>query len=289
MLETIKSFFTFLSENPFVKSLFTIALYALLTYISVKITKMLFNKVQARYAKASTQLLFIRHAVVGLLICIGIFSMTYQITALRPLVLSLLTSSSVIAVAVAFAAQEAVANIVSGIFLTIFRPFTIGDRINLQGQGITGFVEDINMRQTTIKTLENSRIIVPNSIINSELIENYNLNDEAICTFLEIGISYESDLSLATKIIEEEVVSHPSFIDSRTPEQKKKNAPKAKANVVALADSSVNLKIGVWTESPGVAYDTCSDLRKSIKARFAQEGIEIPYPHMVVELSKEDQ
>ena len=287
ILETYKAVLAFFEDNPYMRTLLLVLIYGLATAIAVRITNALFRRLIAKSAKKITQLTFLKHAVVTIVILIGAFNMAYQVQSLRSLLVSLLATSSVIAVAVAFASQEAVANIVSGIFLTIFAPFTIGDRIRLPEKGVTGFVEDINLRHTVVRTIEHSRIVLPNSVVNSAVLENYNLKSGPVCTYMDIGISYESSIDKAGAIIADEVVRHPKYMDGRTKEERAAGAPAVAPVVTALGDFSVTLTVGVWAESPGAAYTLCGDLRKSIKERFEREDIVIPYPHTVVTIEKE--
>ncbi len=277
----------FFEDNTYMRTLLVVLIYGLVTAAAVRVTTALFRRLIARSAKKITQLTFIQHSVVTIIILLGAFNMAYQIESLRSLLVSLLATSSVIAVAVAFASQEAVANIVSGVFLTIFAPFTIGDRIRLPEKDITGFVEDINLRHTVIRTIEHSRIVLPNSVVNSAVLENFNLTSGPICTFLDIGISYESSIDKASAIIADEVTRHPKYMDGRTKEERAAGVPAVSPVVTVLGDFAVTLQVGVWAENPGAAYTMCGDLRKSIKERFEREGVEIPYPHTVVKIEKE--
>ncbi|HWQ51848.1 MAG TPA: mechanosensitive ion channel domain-containing protein [Terriglobales bacterium] len=287
-MEQIAAVRAFFEANLYMRILLIAVIYGLVTAVAVRVTNALFRRLIARSAKKATQFTFMHHAAVTLIIALGAFNMAYQVEALRSLLVSLLATSSVIAVAVAFASQEAVANIVSGIFLTIFAPFTIGDRIRLPEKNITGFVEDINLRHTVIRTLEHSRVILPNSVMNSAVLENYSLKGGPVCASLEIGISYESSIDKASAIIAQEVARHPKYVDVRTKEALAAGAPAVTPVVTALGDFAVTLTVGVWAENPGAVYAACGDLRKSIKERFEREGVVIPYPHTVVKIEKEE-
>ena len=93
------------------------------------------------------------------------------------------------------------------------KPFRIGDKIKFIGKDVSGTVEDITMRHTVVRTFENKRIIIPNSIVSVDIIENAHITEEKVCRFLEIGISYDSDVNKAITIIQEEVQRHPDFFE----------------------------------------------------------------------------
>ena len=202
----------------------------------------------------------------------------YTIPALRSLGLTLLASAGIFAAVLGFASQHAFANIISGIFIVIFKPFRVGDRIKVGSQNY-GVVEDITLRHTIIRSFENQRLVIPNSNISNEVIINDHIGDQKVCRFVEIGISYDSDVDLAMKIMVEEALSHPSCIDNRTDEQKENGDPIVAIKVIGYGDSSVNLRAYVWADAPMKAVQMNFDLNKSIKKRFDAEGVEIPFPY----------
>lgn len=227
----------------------------------------------------TTRYNFIMHLVNALIYIGGIGVAVYMIPSLRSLSLSFFAGSGVLAVVIGFASQQALGNLVSGTFIAIFKPFRIGDRIKMMGKEVTGVVEDITLRHTIIRTYENKRIIVPNSLMSTEIIENSNLIDAKVCKFLEIGISYDSDINKAIDIMRAEAERHPKIMDNRDEEQKAAGQPMIVVRVLGFGDSSVNLRAWVWAEDQPTAFEVACDLHKSIKERFDQEGIEIPFPH----------
>ena len=108
---------------------------------------------------------------------------------------------------------------VSGMFLSFFRPFKIGDRINLMEKNIAGIVEDISLRHTVIRTFENNRVIVPNSVVNMEILENANFEEDKVCRFLDISVGYNSDIEKAMDIIASAGAQSQKFYDNRSQEE----------------------------------------------------------------------
>jgi small-conductance mechanosensitive channel len=196
---------------------------------------------------------------------------------LRVLASSLLAGAGILAVSVGFASQHDLSNIISGVFVIIFKPFRVNDRVNLRE--LRGIVEDITLRHTVIRDFENKRIIIPNSLISDEILINSNYGDERICKWVEIGISYDSNVEKAKTIIKEEILKHPLHIDPRTPEQLEEGEELAPVRIVGFGDSSVNLRGWAWANSPLDAFKMECELFELIKQRFDNEGIEIPFPH----------
>ena len=145
-----------------------------------------------------------------------------------------------------------------------------------------GIVEDITLRHTVIINFENKRIIVPNSVISAETIVNDNIEDSKVCRYIEIGISYDSDVDLALKIMEEEGAKHPDCIDARTEEQITAGEHKVNTRLLTFGDFSVNLRAYVWSNDPTKVYQMHSDINRAIKKRFDNEGIEIPFPYRTI-------
>jgi small conductance mechanosensitive channel len=224
---------------------------------------------------------FLSHFIVGFIYLLGFFVAVYTIPALRTAAVSMLAGAGVLALILGFAAQQAFSNIVSGVFLAIFKPISVGDRVKI-GALVGGVVEDITLRHTVIRTFENKRLIIPNSKLSEEVIENANYGDNKVCRFIEIGVSYDSNLDLAMKIIREEAEAHPLLYDNRTKKEKDAEDSVVEVRVIGFSDSSVNLKGWAWTKTPEDAFKMGCDLNKSIKERFDREGIEIPFPYRTV-------
>ena len=196
-------------------------------------------------------------------------------------------SAGIIAVVVGFAAQEAMGNFVNGILITTFKPFKIGDLVKVDNGEYVGYIVDISLRDTVIQTYENTRVIIPNSTMNKAVLENVSRNDDTKGNFLELGISYESDVDKAMKIIQEEVQKHPHFQDPRTAEEKAKNVPPVIVRLVDFQDSSIILRTTIYSISNAQGFAMLCDLRLSIKKRFDQEGIDFPYPHRTIHFKNE--
>jgi small-conductance mechanosensitive channel len=147
---------------------------------------------------------------------------------------------------------------------------------------LRGIVEDINLRHTIIRNFENQRIIIPNSIISNEILINSNYTDDKLCKFINVGISYNSDVDRAKEIMNEEVQNHHLNIDVRSEEDIDSGVPRVMVRVVMLGESSVNLRAWAWASDPQNAFIMECDLLESIKKRFDKEGIVIPFPQRTI-------
>jgi small-conductance mechanosensitive channel len=229
---------------------------------------------------------FIKNALNAIILIIALFIIFYTIPAFRALGATMLASAGIVAAIAAFASQHALANIVSGVFIVIFKPFRVDDIVFI-GTDVKGKIEDITLRHTVIRNFENRRVIIPNSTISSETIVNSNLVEEKICVHLEVGISYDSDISKAMSIMRTLAEKHSMCIDNREPEKKAKNKPIVIVRVLALADFSVNLRAWVWANNADDAFVMKCDLLKQVKEEFDRQGIEIPFPHHTLVYKKD--
>ncbi|WP_245970344.1 mechanosensitive ion channel family protein [Pseudochryseolinea flava] len=226
---------------------------------------------------------FLKNAVEFIIYVIALIVIFNSIPKLRAYGTALFAGAGVLAAIVGFASQSAFSNIVSGVFIVIFRPFSVGDRVQV-GQLYTGDVEDITLRHTVIKDFENRRIVIPNAVINNETIINSSLSHEKICTFLEIGVSFDADVDKAMSIMQEEALNHPFCQDNRTFEETAEGKPKVVVRMLGLTETAVRLRASIWATNPSDAFEMRCDLFKSIKARFDAEGISLAFPQRVVYL-----
>ena len=229
---------------------------------------------------------FIKNAASLIIFTLAVFLIIYSIPELRSLGTTLLASAGIATAVLAFASQAALSNIISGVFIVIFKPFRVDDIIRLDDTK-SGVVEDITLRHTVIKDFQNQRIIVPNAVISAQTIVNAHIGDSRFKRQIFFGISYDSNIDLAFKIMTEEAEKHPLCIDGRKPEELEVDWPKVKCRVIGFGDSSVNLRMDAWSNSPEESWALFCDLNKSIKERFDAEGIEIPFPYRTVVYKKD--
>jgi len=216
---------------------------------------------------------FIGNAMNFIIFIVAVIIIFYQIPELKQFGVGIFASAGILAAIVGFASQSAFSNIVSGIFIVLFKPFRVGDHIIVNNNNM-GEVEDITLRHTVIKNYENRRIVIPNSIISNDTIINSSLEEEKTCMHVFMSISYDSNIDLAMKIMQEEAKKHPFFVDNRDEEAIKKDTPAVITRLISFGDSSVNLRAQVWAETPMDGFTMKCDLHKSIKERFDKRSEE---------------
>jgi small conductance mechanosensitive channel len=272
-------------------TIFRIAIVVGLMLLALVLVKVLMNRFIRRSSinlrLDATRLNFFRNALNGIIFLIGTISIIYLIPPLRAISTTLLASAGIFAAVLGFASQQAFSNIISGIFVVISRPFRVGDVIRVGRDGsnsneLIGTVEDITLRHTVIRDFQNRRIVIPNSVINMEVVTNNNIIDERVRRHINVTISYESDLEKAISIMQEESKKHPYYIDARTRQEIASNIPEVDVKVVSLSENGLQLRAYVWSNNFDQGWDLFCDLNRSIAERFRAEGIEIAYPHRVI-------
>lgn len=258
-----------------------------LTFV-IRRTIIVFIKRQSKKMNVDpTNFSFIKNSISFIIFTAGLIAIFYITPSLNSISKALFAGAGVLAAIIGFASQKAFSNIISGIFILIFRPFRVTDVIEI-GSFHKGIVEEITLRHTIIRNYENRRVIIPNSIISEETIVNSNIIEKKIKKFVEFDISYESDIDLAKKIIYEEAVNHPLIYDNRTEDEVKSDKPIVVIRVIRLGEYSITIRAYIWAGNNDDAFILNCDMNESVKKRFDKEGIVIPYPHRtIVHKSKE--
>lgn len=229
-----------------------------------------------------TKFVFLKNSVWLIVFSIAIILILFYTPGLDNVGKGLFAGAGIIAAAIGFAAQKVFSNILSGIFILIFRPFRVFDTVEIHSDKLKGVVEEITLRHTVIRDYEHRRIIIPNSHISETTLINSSIVENKVRKLIEIGISYDSDIDKAKQIIADEILKHPLCMDKRTEKEKKENIPIVPVRIIELADFSIIIRAYAWASSNDNAFSLQCDVFESIKKRFDKEGIEIPFPYRTV-------
>lgn len=166
--------------------------------------------------------------------------------------------------AIGLALQGSLANFAAGFLMIIFRPFKVGDFI--EGAGVAGVVEAIQIFTTTMKTGDNKIIIVPNAKLSGDNIVNYSAQTRRRVD-MTVGVAYDAELSKVRDVLKD-IISKESRVHAD---------PEPLIAVAELADNSVNFVVRVWTDT-GDYWGVKFAMTETIKNRFDEAGIGIPFP-----------
>ncbi len=204
----------------------------------------------------------------------------------------ILAGIGVMGIVLGFAVAPIVSGYLSGFFILSDRPYEIGDRVEVLGTDppIKGYIEDVAIRFTRIKTLDNNILTVPNEGMLQKVLINYTTQDTRTRVDMPIGISYESDLDKAIKIIEEvakeadDVLRRGEMniggIDYRL-------APKVLID--GYGSSSIDLLLLIWVKDPFHLKAIKSHIYLRVFEEFKKNNIVIPYPHRKVIIEEKEE
>ena len=163
-----------------------------------------------------------------------------------------------------FALQGTLSNFAAGIMILIYQPYDVGDLIDVGGT--FGKVEEMTIVSTTLRKLDNQKVVIPNNKIWGDIITNITGTSKRRID-LVFGIGYNDDIAKAQKILEDILASHESILKE----------PEPVVKVHELGDSSVNFVVRPWVETDNY-WDVYWDITRAVKERFDAEGVSIPFP-----------
>jgi len=241
-------------------SLLTAVLILIITLVAVRIASTQLRRLfKEKIAREKLELMV-------KIVKYGIFliSVLWILSVLGVELSGLVVAGGVVAIAVGFASQSIIGNLISGLFLMGERPVKIGDFVEISGN--LGVVEDISVISTTITTLDGVSIRIPNEAVFTSSIKNY--NSYVVRRFeYRIGISYTDDADLAKRIITGIADDHPLVLVNPAPH----------IYVDDLADNSVDIVVRLWATS-AEWWTVRTELLWKIKIALDEAGITIPLP-----------
>jgi MscS family membrane protein len=208
--------------------------------------------------------------LVGLLIILDHFGFNIS---------TLLAAVGIGGLALSLAAQDTIANMISGVIILIDQPFRAGDRIEIQELNTWGDVVSIGLRSTRIRTLDNRLVIVPNAGISNNQVVNYTFPDPRYRIQTQIGVAYGTDLRMVREVITESLKGVEGVI------------PDMPVDILFMefGDSDMVLRVRWWIESYIDARRSTDRVNEAVYIALEQAGIEMPNPVMTVELKNLDQ
>ena len=212
-----------------------------------------------------------------LIVILALFVYVSLVPDLRALFGTMVAGAGITALIIGFAAKSTMANLISGLSLAIYRPVRIGDTVTIENE--YGTVEEITLRHTIVITWENKRLIIPNSKLDEMTLINYSIIDPRMMCRVELGVSYDTDIDLARRLILDEVGKCP-FID-------KDAADEPVVRVISHGDFSIGLRVYVWVKTVNDMWSARFWLLENIKKHFDKEGVEIPFPYRTVVYKKD--
>lgn len=252
-----------------VKTLIYIAIVIATSVILFQVCNFLFKKSKKLHIKFFGSLIKVIICIAGIVLILNLFPSYQKFSD------TILTSSSLLVVVLGFAFQTSLSDVIAGIFISVFKPFEVNDRVILKTENISGIVETISIRHVVIRTFTNSRLVVPNHIANEEIIENNHIEDTRSANFLDVSVDYDCNLEKAKQILKECIENHPDTINP----DGEKTKDYTYVFTRELGDNGIFLRANVWTKDVESNFKACSEIRDELLKRYKEENIKIPYPH----------
>ena len=184
-------------------------------------------------------------------------------------IITVLGAASIVGVAVGFASQASLSNIISGLFLVGERQINLGDTIDIQG--IRGSVDAINLLSVQLRMPDNTLVRVPNEMIIKTPVSNLTRYDTRRCD-IELSVDYKTSFDHLLEVIHRLLDENPMCLDDPAPT----------ILFTGFGNSSIDFKIGAWCKTENF-QDFRMNLAKSIKRELDKEGISMPFPIRSVE------
>jgi small conductance mechanosensitive channel len=254
-----------MSEEGGIYWLINILKFLAIIFIAMFISKLLSKGARRalEHSPSNSQLLndFIANIIHKVVMLIGVL---VALAALDVNVGPIMAMVGAAGFVVAFALQGTLSNFASGLMIMLYRPYDIGDVVDVAG--IIGTVESMTLVSTSIVTADNRLMVVPNNSIWGNIITNVTHSDTRRVD-MTFGIGYDDSIEQAQKVMEEILSKHPLVLKDPAPTIK----------VSELADSSVNFICRPWVKTADY-WTVLWEVTRTVKERFDEEGISIPYP-----------
>ena len=203
----------------------------------------------------------LRRAARVIIIIFALLAFAKQYGLLDELTSTLLTNSALIVAVIGFLLQNTLKNILAGALLLSSETFKIGDRIRLPNEKITGTIELINMRHTTIALPTNEQAIIPNSLLNDAIVINNDLHGQETSYPLIITLSIKEDLEKARTLVREVITNHPNVLNKQD-----------ETIFTSLTNSTIELKTMIETKDIQTSFSTISELRLQVVQSLKENG-----------------
>ncbi|WGW04906.1 mechanosensitive ion channel family protein [Tropicibacter oceani] len=202
-----------------------------------------------------------------------IFALLFVLNTFGVQTTSIIAALGAAGLAIGLALQGTLSNVAAGVMLIVFRPIKIGDFVQVAGE--MGTVKDITLNTTELASLSNVQIIIPNSEVWGNVIENYSVYDTRRAEW-SFGVGYGANLAKAEKVIHDTIVSDDRSLAT----------PEPFIQVNNLGDSSVDFLVRVWVKSADY-FQYQADMKRRVKEALDQADIDIPFPTRTVHIEKD--
>ncbi|MFP4589451.1 MAG: mechanosensitive ion channel family protein [Candidatus Acetothermia bacterium] len=265
-------FIKFIPEN--LRPLAITAIIILGTYLTAKLTKYLISrwsqhrltqlKDKEKTTAVTTRMEVFRRAGGFLVWLAGVIVLLSQFPVARNLGVGLFASAGVVGLVLGLAAQNTLSNMIAGVVLSFSQPLRLGDAVIMEDD--FGYVEEITLMQTFIRTWDNRRIIVPNDVLSNRIVQNWSIKDPKLLAATIVYLDYGVDLEKIREWIKEAVRESDYWNGEGEPG----------VQVMDFTEKTIKVRALAWADDPPSAWNLRCEVREKLIKHFREEGLKFP-------------
>jgi small conductance mechanosensitive channel len=195
-------------------------------------------------------------SIVIFFVAIGLVFWIIDIAALNALAMGMFASAGVAGVAIGFAAQTTIANLVAGVVIAFAQPVRLGDSVTIDDE--FGTVESIGLIYTSVRIWDNRRLVIPNKMLSDRSIRNYTLVDPRMPALVTLRLEYGTDVESVRALLIETAREHPQFLD----------LPHPNVRVTEADNLGVTVRLMAWAASQTEAWTLATDVREAVLTKL---------------------
>ena len=260
--------------NHMVLKLISVAIILGAAWGLTRVNHMIFKKVQS--FREGLQIRFFVRFLDAIIMIYGIVIAISSFGGFESVWKTMLGGTAILSAILGFAGQDVIKDVLGGLMITLYKPFEIGNRIELEGE-ITGIVSDITMRHVVLKGLDTQCFIIPNSKLNAMRIRNYSYQMTLRSADFSFHIAYDSDVRKAIEVIETAIQESPCTVAGK---HTKDGDQYASVYFMKFEDSSLLLRTTVYYPSTYASEVIYTDINLRVQDALKENGIEIPYQYI---------
>ena len=242
----------------------------------LRVNRLTFRRIQRKHT--GLHLRFFERAVSLVILVGGVILALSLFGGFDSVWKTVLGGTAIVSAVLVFAAQDVLKDILAGLMISVYKPFEIGNRVELE-DGTKGIIQDINMRHVVVQGLDTQRFIIPNSKLNAMRVRNFSYQAETRAFQADFRIAYGSNVERAMDVIREAVMDSPYSVPGKQTEQ---GAAYADVYFLAYEESSLLLSTTVYYNAGASTEQVTSDVNLRVSHALEDNGIEVPFPYINV-------
>lgn len=252
-----------------------------LVWIMIQVNHLTFKRIRKK--QKGLHLLFYERVISAIYLVIGVILAFSVFGGVSSIWKSLLGGTAIVSAVLAFAAQDAIKDILAGLMISLYKPFEVGNRVELE-DGTAGIVEDLTMRHVVLHVMDTQRLIIPNSKLNAMSLRNFSYNSDICSRKFDFDVGYNTNVEEAMYVIREAIIQSEFTIPGKKTLVGMEYGP---VYFFSFEGSSLRLTTTVYFPPSITSEIVISDVNLRVNHALQEHNIEIPYQYINI-LQPED-